>query len=76
MNSYITETVQKGIQTIVVAIIILIFCFALREGIKKQEINECNNWAKMAEKYDGFYLTKAEATQCNFLNIEIKAPIK
>lgn len=76
MYNYIKEKMQSVVTIIIMMILVITFCFALSSGIKKKEINECNNWIKMAEKYEDFYLTKYEAEQCMFLNIEVNAPIK
>ncbi len=76
MNNYIKEKINNVIIVLTIIIMFLALGIALDEGIKKSEINECNNWAEMADKYKGFYLTQNQAEQCNFLNVEINAPIK
>ena len=76
MRRYIKEKIEQGILIVIAFIIAYILLYAMSVELKKAEINECNNWAKMAEEHKDFYLTKNQAEQCKFLNIDVNAIVK
>ena len=68
---------QGTILTILIGIVISLgIVFALVNGVKIKEINECRKWKRQAEEYPNFYLTSWQAEQCLFRKVEINAPIK
>ena len=76
MNKYIKEKIEQGMLIVIAIVLGITLLYSSNEGFRKHEINECNNWAKMAEEHKNFYLTQNQVEQCNFLNIEVNAPIK
>lgn len=58
-----------------VAIITLMICGAI-EGVKRQEIKECNQWQEQADTYPGFYLLDWQKEQCQAHGIEINFTFK
>lgn len=46
--------------------------FALNYGIRETEKIECYKWQNDFKVYPGFYLTEAEAAQCQALKIIVK----
>lgn len=52
------------------------FVFVLRVGLDRQDQADCYKWQAQAKEYPGFYLTKYQADQCRYWNIQVDAPVK
>lgn len=63
--------------TVFLLIVAVIFLIAqvVGYGVNKTEINECNQWQKMAKDYPDFYLTTWQAQQCIAHGIKVEAPV-
>ena len=48
---------------------------AFIQGLDRSGKAECLKWADMAEQYPLFYLTPAEAEQCEHYQIPVNAPV-
>lgn len=49
--------------------------WALGHAMNQNDIAQCYRWQEQATQYKGFYLTKAEAAQCEYWKINIGAPV-
>ena len=49
--------------------------FIVGRALNTNEIVECNTWKKSAEVYPAFYLTEAEAEQCDRHGIVVNANV-
>lgn len=45
--------------------------WGLNYALTLNEINECLKWQKMADEYQGFYLTDWQKSQCDFHGVDI-----
>ena len=57
----------KGVEIIVVALMISIIGFMLAIGFSKQEKWECTKWEQQAENFEGFEWTEWQTKQCKNL---------
>lgn len=61
--------------TIAIIAIVILFGWAIKSGMDKQDRADCYKWQEYATEYPGFYLTQNEADQCAYWKIEVNAPI-
>lgn len=69
-------TFWAGVATaIIMAIFLIVFFFALSDGIEREEKNECLK-LKSQEKKVGFFLTPEEKEMCDYAGVKINAPVR
>lgn len=57
-------------------LVAVVFFLLMTWAFNVSEQQECVKWQGYATSLNSFYLTAAEAAQCNYWHIEVKAPIK
>ena len=55
---------------------VILFGLTINTGLERWEKLECYEWQENAKEYPGFYLTQNESDQCEYLDIEVNAPVK
>ena len=70
MSNFWSRNWEIVVAIAMIPVLIAILYFA----VNINEQNECHKWAYNAKTLNNFYLTAAEAEQCNYWHIEVKAP--
>lgn len=61
---------------VAIGLSIIVMGKVIAKGLEKSERAECYKWQDQAKEFREFYLTKAEADQCEYWGIKVDAPIK
>lgn len=69
------NTINNIFTFIIIALLVVITGQIFGEGMKREEIVECNKWEKQAETFPSFYLTKWQDDQCRAHGIVINTTV-
>lgn len=65
-----------GIPFLLISALVSLALWAAVAGTNASERQECREWQEQAAKYEGFYLVKWQAYQCEVQGIDVRAVVK
>lgn len=67
---------MKNTINIIILALVCVACLVgmeiIQEGLKKQELIECQRWFKHSQQYQGWYSMNWQRQQCLTYNIKLK----